>query len=93
MNIAEEFTYNDQTYIIYYDVINSSTTITMAKSQCGGIPIGGKTYVQRDDNIIWLSMEGVFVSSEIDNAIMAFMQGNGFAGLTPVEYLYSLGLI
>jgi hypothetical protein len=92
-SITEEFIYNDQTYIIYLDVGYSDIIITIAKSQCGGVPIEGKTYIQRDNRTIWLSTGDVLVSSEIDGAIMAFIQDNGFADLTPVEYLRKLGLV
>jgi hypothetical protein len=36
---------------------------------------------------------GPIISPEIDDAITAYMEHNGFAGLTPVEYIRSLGLI
>jgi hypothetical protein len=99
MHTCEEFTYDDKTYIIYLDVNGGDTILTMSKSQCGGIAVGGKTYIKYvkrnavPNQVQWVSMSDWLISPEIDDAIMTYMEHNGFAGLTPVEYLTSLGLI
>ena len=95
MNTEEKFTYKDEDYVIYLDIINGDTVVTMSKSQLAGIQILNKTYIyQPNIKYLWTSTELLTaIPPEVDNGLMLYMQNGGFADLTPVEYLRSLGFI
>ena len=91
MNTSEKFTCGDKYYFIdSSDDGNDDITISVLNGygMCR-VWHSDACYQTFDRYLIDL---GPWVSLEIDAAIVTYIQHNRFAGLTPVEYLHSLGL-
>ena len=93
MNINDKFTYNGKYYFIDSWDDDDGIVIKVVNSES----MQHKWHSDPILNYIFSNGSGMvlrpFVSSEIDAAILTYVQHGGFAGLTPVEYLHSLGLV
>jgi hypothetical protein len=93
MNTSEKLTCGDKYYFIDSFEEDDGIIIKVINSQgmnhrWHSNPI--INYIFNDGGLFEL---GPFVSLEVDAAILIYAQHNRFAGLTPVEYLHSLGLV
>lgn len=92
MNTSERFTYNNKYYFI--DAFNDQYGFVVQVINSYGMSQNWHAWT-RTNKIFskYLADLGPWVSLEIDDAIITYVQNGGFAGLTPVEYLRSLGLV